>query len=292
MIPRMRSLSENTASKSRETAVIAALCEKVRFQNSGIDCRRAVYTAASSTGRHYHDDSIVVFTLSGSFTQTMCSRSTVLAPSSLMYVPAGEIHATDFGQHGACCFFVATNEGWMGKRLERANTDAGQPRIAVSHSYLQVFALKIYEEFKNPDSLSELIVEGAFLELLGRWFREGNHLQQDAPAWLRNVKSFLQDSFRESVSLNDLSQAVSVHSCHIAREFHRAYGLTIGEYIRKLRIDFVAEKLPNSGKHGNSLTDLALQAGFSSHAHMSSVFKRVTGMTPSQYKKAHGITSI
>jgi len=209
-----------------------------------------------------------------------------------MYVPAGEIHATDFGPRGACCFFVATNEAWMGKRLEHTNIEEVEPRIAAGGSYLQAFALKIYEEFKKPDSLSDLIVEGALLELLGRWFREGNCLHQDAPGWLRNVKSFLQDSFRESVSLSDLSQTVSVHSCHIAREFHRAFGLTIGEYIRKLRVDFVAEKLPNSGKDGNSLTDLALQAGFSSHAHMSSVFKRVTGMTPSQYKKAHGITSI
>src|SRR5258706_10738507 len=35
-----------------------------------------------------------------------------------------------------------------------------------------------------------------------------------------------------------------------------------------------------------SLTDLALCAGFSSHAHMAAMFKRVTGMTPTEYRKA------
>jgi AraC family transcriptional regulator len=102
----------------------------------------------------------------------------------------------------------------------------------------------------------------------------------------------LHDSFRESISLSDLSQAVGVHSSHIAREFHRVYSLTVGEYIRKLRVDFVAENLRNCSKGGDSLTDLAVQAGFSSHAHMTSTFKRVTGMTPSRYQKVHRITSI
>lgn len=291
MIPRMLSLSENTASRSRETALVAALCDTVHFQNSGIDCRRALYRAASATGRHYHDDTNVVFTLSGSFTQNMGSRTTVVPPNSLMYVPAGEMHATDFGPQGARCFFVAIDRVWVRKRLESAKVDAGMPRIALG-GYLQAFALKMYEEFKKPDSLSDLIVEGALLELLARWLREGSCWHQAAPEWLGSVKALLQDSYRESISLSHLSQTVGVHASHIAREFHRVYRLTIGEYIRKLRVDFIAEHLRNSVKEGSSLTDLALQAGFSSHAHMSSVFKRVTGMTPSQYKRAHGITSI
>ncbi len=288
----MRALKDNGASASRETAVIAALCDKFRFQNSGIDCRRALYRAASATGRHYHDDTNIVLTLSGSLTQTMGSRVTLLTPGNLMYVPAGEMHSTDFGTGGAHCFFVAVDAEWVSKRLERSEVDAATPRIAASAHHLQAFALKMYEEFKNPDSLSELIVESALLELMGRWFRGERDRYRDAPGWLRSVKTLVRDSFRESLSLSDLSQAVGVHSSHIAREFQRSYSFTVGEYIRKLRVDFVAERLRTSGKGGTSLTDLALEAGFSSHAHMSSVFRSVTGMTPSQYKKAHRITSI
>jgi AraC family transcriptional regulator len=202
------------------------------------------------------------------------------------------MHSTEFGPGGAYCFFVAVDATWVSKRLERCEVDGATPRIATGANHLQSFALKMYEEFKNPDSLSELIVESALLELMGRWFRGERDGYRDAPGWLRSVKTLLQDTFRESISLSDLSQAVGVHSSHIAREFKRAYSCTVGEYIRKLRVDFVAEKLRTSGKGGTSLTDLALQAGFSSHAHMSSVFRSVTGMTPSQYQKAHQITSI
>lgn len=284
----MGRLNDNLSNPSRETAIVASLCDKLRFHHSGVECKRALYNGASCTGRHYHDDTNLIFTLSGAFTQIMCSRSTILAPGSLMYVPAGEMHATDFGPSGARVFFVAVDDAWVGKRLERVKNDAYEPRITTGASRLQSFALKMYEEFKRPDALSDLIVEGALLELLGGWFREAKREARGAPAWLRSVKTLLQDSFREPVSLSHLSHAVGVHSSHISREFHRAYGQTAGEYVRKLRVDFVAEKLRNSSKDADSLADLALGAGFSSQAHMSAVFKRVIGMTPSEYRRAHG----
>jgi AraC family transcriptional regulator len=109
---------------------------------------------------------------------------------------------------------------------------------------------------------------------------------------MRRIKAMLQDSFREPISLRDLARTAGVHPSHLAREFHRIYGLTVGDYIRKLRVNYVAARLTNTGQNQESLTDLSLHAGFSSHAHMCSTFKRAVGMTPSQYKKAHGITSI
>ncbi|HZS54534.1 MAG TPA: AraC family transcriptional regulator [Bryobacteraceae bacterium] len=287
----MRSLNAKATNNAREIAALASHCDKIHFPNASIECRRALYSAASSTGRHYHDDAYLVFMLSGSLIQTMGSETTVLSPNSLMYVPAGEMHATTFGSHGARCFFVGIDAMWIQKKLDSATIDGSRPRITEGRSYLQPFGRKMYEEFRDPDSLSEMIVEGALLELFGRWFREQSLGHRWAPGWLRAVKIFLHDSFRDSISLADISRAVGVHPSQIAREFHRAHDVTVGEYIRRLRTDFVADKLRNAGKLPD-LTDLALQAGFSSHSHMSAVFKQRTGMTPSQYKKAHGIASI
>jgi AraC family transcriptional regulator len=263
----------------------------LQFSNSTIDCKQSHYQAGISLERHYHESTWVVLTFSGSFALTMRSRETVLAPQSLLYVPAGERHANVFGARGAEVFVTAIDPSWIGNRLEVVNADADTPRIAPA-SHLRALAFKMYEEFKRPDALSDLIVEGAFLELLGRWFREGVPQHRDAPAWMRRVKALLQDSFRDPVSLNDVARVAGVHPSHVAREFHRIYGMTMGEYVRKLRVEFVAERLVLPHKDRTSLTDLALCAGFSSHAHMASMFKRTTGMTPTEYRKAHGITSI
>jgi len=261
---------------------------QLQFSNTRIDCRQADYQAAALRPRHYHDSAWVVFTLAGSFALTMRSAESLLTPRSLLYVPAGEAHSNVFGSQGAGVFVTAIDPAWIGDRLEIVSAEAEKPRIAPA-GLLTGLALKIYREFRSPDTLSDLIVEGAFLELLGRWFRQDFHKDRSAPLWLRQVKGLLHDSFREPVSLNQAAQAAGVHPSHVAREFRRAYGVTIGEYMRKLRVESVAQQLVHPRKEAPSLADLALGAGFSSQAHMSTVFKRMIGMTPGEYRRAHGL---
>ena len=260
---------------------------QLQFSNARIDCRQSRYQAGALRQRHYHDSAWVVFTFTGSFALTMRSAESLLTPGSLLYVPAGEAHSNVFGSQGAGVFVTAIDPAWIGDRLENVSAEAEKPRIAPA-GLLTGLALKIYREFQSPDTLSDLIVEGTFLELLGRWFRQDFQKDASAPLWLREVKGLLHDSFREPVSLNQVAQVAGVHPSHVARAFRRAYGMTIGEYVRKLRVEFVAERLARARKDTASLTDLALGAGFSSHAHMAAVFNRVIGMTPSQYRKAHG----
>jgi AraC family transcriptional regulator len=260
----------------------------LQFSNARIECRQSHYQAGALRQRHYHDQSWVVFTFTGSFALTVRSAETLLAPRSLLYVPAGEPHSNVFGSQGARVFVTACDPAWIGDRLEVMGSEAERPRIAPT-SLLTGLALKIYGEFRSPDTLSDLIVEGAFLELLGRWFREEFHEHRSAPLWLRQVKGLLHDTFREPISLNQVAQVAGVHPSHVVREFRRVYGMTIGEYMRKLRVEFVAQQLLYSQRDAVSLPDLALEAGFSSQSHMSAVFKRVTGMTPGEYRKAHGL---
>lgn len=259
----------------------------LQFSNATIDCRQSHYQAGAVRERHYHDRTWVVFTFTGSFALTMRSAENQLMPRSLLYIPAGEAHSNVFGSQGAGVFITAIVPAWIGDRLDIASSKAERPRIA-SPGLLNGLALKIYREFRNPDTLSDLIVEGVFLEMMGRWFREELHNDRSAPLWLSQVRGLLHDSFRESISLNQAAQAAGVHPSHVAREFRRAYGITIGEYMRKLRVESIAQQLMHPRKDPVCLADLALGAGFSSQAHMSAVFKRVIGMTPGEYRRAHG----
>jgi AraC family transcriptional regulator len=263
---------------------------QLQFSNASIDCRQAQYHAGTLRPRHYHDHTWVVFIVTGSFALNMQSVECHLLPRSLLYVPAGEPHSNVFGSKGAGVFVTEIDPAWIGERLEGGSAEAEKPRIAPA-GLLTGLALRIYREFRSPDALSDLIVEGAFMELLGRWFREGSRKAGAAPSWLRQVKGLLHDTFREPVTLHRVARSAGVHPSHVAREFHRVYGMTVGEYVRKLRVEFVAERL-SQGKNALSLTELALDAGFSSHAHMAAVFHRVIGMTPGEYRKAHGNTSI
>ena len=62
-----------------------------------------------------------------------------------------------------------------------------------------------------------------------------------------------------------------MHPVHVAREFHRYYGTTIGQFRRKCRIDFAREKLTHSRL---PIVEIALECGIHQQPHFTNVFKR------------------
>jgi AraC family transcriptional regulator len=78
-----------------------------------------------------------------------------------------------------------------------------------------------------------------------------------------------------------LAHVAGRHEIHIAREFRRFFGVSVGEFARRLRIDQAARLLVRSNA---SISDIALESGFSSHSHLCREFKARFGVTPSVYR--------
>lgn len=78
-----------------------------------------------------------------------------------------------------------------------------------------------------------------------------------------------------------MARSVGVHPVHLATTFRRHFGSTIGEYVRRLRIDFATRQIASSEE---SLCNIALAAGFADQSHFSKVFRQQTGMTPGVFR--------
>ena len=102
------------------------------------------------------------------------------------------------------------------------------------------------------------------------------------PDWLREVHTTVERCFRESLTLTDLARTVDVHPTHLAREFRRHYGSTIGETLRDLRVAYAKRRLASPA----SLQEIAQEAGFADQSHFTRTFRKATGMTPSMFRRA------
>src|SRR5262245_46897365 len=97
----------------------------------------------------------------------------------------------------------------------------------------------------------------------------------------------LHERCSETISLDDVAKEVDIHPVHLARQFRKFYGCTLGEYLRELRIQSACHKLSTLDM---PLVDIALAAGFSHQAHFSRLFKRYTGMTPTEFRSLHRVS--
>jgi len=143
--------------------------------------------------------------------------------------------------------------------------------------------MRIYKEFRRVDEASHLIIEGLMLEMVGEMLRHcGRVSGPRPPRWLKEVIEFLHARFAEPFNLDELAKLVSVHPVHLAQVFRKHRQCTVGEYVRKLRLEFACRQLATSSI---PLSDIALTCGFSDQSHFTRIFKSQTGITPSQFRR-------
>ncbi|HEU4829876.1 MAG TPA: AraC family transcriptional regulator [Gemmatimonadales bacterium] len=248
----------------------------------GVVLTEGLHPAGTSIPWHWHEGASICLVLDGAFVEYSRGAALDCHPSSLKFTPAGEKHWNRF--------HLADVRGLL-VEIDVANHASIAPfehALSQSRQYERGPALqlarRLYTEFRSADTAAPLAVEGLLLELLALVARgDGNGESQDAPPWARRAYELLESGYVGSLSLAPIAREVGVHPATLARGFRRAYGCTIGEMQRQLRLDYAARQL--------ALTDLPLasvaqQAGFFDQSHFTNAFRRRFGATPARYRRA------
>jgi AraC family transcriptional regulator len=144
-------------------------------------------------------------------------------------------------------------------------------------------AKRLYNEFRSGDAVSPLVIEGLVLEMVGEICRRRPEPRSFGPQRkVSQAREFLDAAFARSVSLGDVAEAVNLHPVYLARMFRQTYRCSVGEYVRRRRVDSVCSQLSASDK---PLAEIASEAGFCDQAHLTRTFSKQSGLTPSQYRR-------
>ena len=99
---------------------------------------------------------------------------------------------------------------------------------------------------------------------------------------LLTMMTFIQENFSQKISLEEIAASASISTREALRCFQNSIHETPFEYLISYRIE-TAKKLLKSTDL--SITEIALQTGFSNSAYFSKIFKRTCHMTPFNYRK-------
>lgn len=103
------------------------------------------------------------------------------------------------------------------------------------------------------------------------------------------AKAYLAGRFRSRLGLADVAKAVHSSPYHLARVFRRQVGMSIHQYQTRLRLATALERLADEKV---TLTDLALDLGYSSHSHFSESFRRAFGIQPSGFRRSATVSRL
>lgn len=241
----------------------------------------AAFDPNSRLPRHAHENSYFCFSLQGVYTERYGNREVVCRPSALTFRSSAQTHEALVHNAKTRVFMLEISPDWI-ERL-RADSLTLEGTFDFYGGAVTKLGARLNREFHKTDSSAKLAIEGLALELLAQAARQPSYRIGAAPAWLRQAREMVSEHFSENLKLTQIAAGVGVHPVYLAAAFRQKFGVTIGEFVRKLRIEQACAQL---NKPELTLPTIALQAGFADQSHFSKVFKAYVGLTPREYRTA------
>ncbi len=277
------SSSPTTADREGASHVPVSMCSP-RFHTvdiAGFMVSEVWFPPDTVIPRHTHQRPVLGVILAGSFEDRFSGRTLALWAGELFTEPGEERHSNRVGSHGARV--LALQPDPRDEELFCGSRSLLDEIRSMRHEGVALSASRLSSEIRRPDGLSSLAIESLALDMIVTAARFEGAIGE--PGWLTRVDEIVHDTFRERLSVAEIAQAVGVHRARLARVYKRHRGLPIAMHVRQLRLAWAADRLLESAE---SLSSIALQAGFADQSHLTREFKRRFGVPPGAYRSTKG----
>lgn len=249
-----------------------------RSERGSIRISELAFSPRSSLPRHEHDRPTIAIVIRGLMEATLDGTRVECAPGTLRSEPAGVRHANRFGIAGARVVIIQPDPTAV------ALTPATGRLTDIAHyrdPQIASLGSAVSRELRYPDGVSAIALDGLALDILAVAARMVRRAADAGAPWVRTATEVLHGSFRSPVRLHELAAELDVEPDRLARTFRATHGCSIATYVRRLRLEWVANRLATSL---DPIATLAQDAGFADQAHLSRQFRAAFGVTPRRYR--------
>ena len=144
----------------------------------------------------------------------------------------------------------------------------------------------IYTLASSSDYIRDMRINGKLNDLLtllmeSSWHREA-HTNAPKKMEISRVKSFLDEHYKEKLSLESVAGHFFIDKHYLARLFKEQYGVTLVTYLQQVRITHAKRMLRFTDK---SIEEIGLECGIGELNYFSRVFKKLEGVSPSEFRR-------
>jgi|GEM_PF-593697 Response regulator containing CheY-like receiver domain and AraC-type DNA-binding domain len=126
---------------------------------------------------------------------------------------------------------------------------------------------------------------------IGEWFIQAFariitiKSELESKKYSRHIKAaieFIASNFKSNIGLSEIAEALDLHKVYLCRLFKQETGDNLANYILKLRIEEAKRIISTSNE---KLYKIAEQVGYTNIQQFSAAFKKIAGVTPSEYRE-------
>ncbi|MCL2343017.1 MAG: response regulator [Firmicutes bacterium] len=102
---------------------------------------------------------------------------------------------------------------------------------------------------------------------------------------IRIAKQYIQQHFHEPITLEDVCAATGFSVSYFSTMFKRETGEGFSRYLTRIRVERAKELLQETAM---PIADICVEVGYSDLKHFTGIFKKMTNLSPGQYRKLYG----
>jgi AraC-like DNA-binding protein len=236
----------------------------------------SVLPADRPIGHGYSAQTQVVLPYHGAFTWQVGRTDRLVHANAILFVTGGEEflerHPIKDTGHGSA--ILTPSEAVLDELARPASLPDCVTAPMADHIRLTMHAL-LFDPGLEPLAREELAV-GLLGDLLSQRERSAGPVR----LVVERAKEVLHAHAFQVLSLDFVSRAVGVTPIYLTQTFSASEGMPLYRYQMRLRLSRALLELPS----WRSLTELALDLGFSSHSHFTMIFRTAFGITPSEFR--------
>jgi AraC-like DNA-binding protein len=149
--------------------------------------------------------------------------------------------------------------------------------------YMGLFKSEVFENPSTAASMLRLMPSGP-----GEKYEKSGLSDEKAEACLKDLLRVMDEKqpyIDPELTLAGLAEMLGVTAHNLSEVINTRIGQTFFDFVNKYRVEKVVGDLQDPEKNNLKLLALAFEAGFNSKSSFNSIFKRVTGQTPSDFRK-------
>ena len=108
--------------------------------------------------------------------------------------------------------------------------------------------------------------------------------KSNASIYIQQAKDYLDNHYSSDISLDTVAEQLRITPSHLSSIFKKEVGIGFSQYLTNVRIT-EAKKLLRSSKY--NLNEVANAVGYNDANYFSSLFKKETKITPSEFRRLH-----
>ena len=247
---------------------------------------------------HWHTPIEIIMPVENVYSVIAGSRTIIIEPDDIIFICPGVIHALKAPASGRRIIFQAEITMFTAIREFESILSLMSPVLKITkenphdiHKHICNLLLQINEEYNNSNILMETIIYSKLLNifvLVGRnytsnsvFFNGMDYQNKEYTEKFIFICNYINEHCTEDLNLDKIAKLAGFSKYHFTRLFKQITTTTFYKYLNLKRIEHAQKLLANPGI---SVTEVALNSGFSSLSAFIRMFKLINHCTPTEYR--------